>query len=268
MANLVENMKQPNAAGLIPNFAPNPLSRAIKTERSMGGRPVVDSHKGIGTYVRDAATQPNFSAVRRDHPEGIKQAISNSAKMQGAKAGGLVPNFSRNTFNGEEVPFIPPPDGTFGIGRTAYQYREAEEFVKWAKKNRPNWTSHEASQYWFRQSDKTAWSQFEDRARGPANLLGMWGEMFKKDRNPKNMFSGWFFGEDEYNPNLSGAKNYGKSVLGLPRNQVAKTFDQFNTEHVKNVIKNPGLNFPVIFQGQEERIDKWFEDLAETRFRM
>jgi len=85
-----------NASGFIPNFAPvSPVSRALNTERSMGAKkPVIDSHPSVGAYVRDAATQPNFSAVRRDHPEGMNKAVSNSAKIQGAAARGLVPNFA------------------------------------------------------------------------------------------------------------------------------------------------------------------------------
>jgi len=85
-----------NASGFIPNFAPvSPVSRALNTERSMGAKkPVIDSHPSVGAYVRDAATQPNFSAVKRDHPEGMNKAIKNSAKIQGAAARGLVPNFA------------------------------------------------------------------------------------------------------------------------------------------------------------------------------
>ncbi len=71
----------------------DPVSRALTAEKRRGAkRPVLDSHPSIGTYVRDGATQSNFSAVRRDHPEGISKAVSNSAKIQGA-ARGLVPNF-------------------------------------------------------------------------------------------------------------------------------------------------------------------------------
>ena len=85
-----------SASGFIPNFAPmNPVSKALNTERKMGAKsPVVDSHPSVGTYVRDAATQSNFAAVRRDHPEGIHKAISNSAKIQGVAARGFTPNFA------------------------------------------------------------------------------------------------------------------------------------------------------------------------------
>ncbi|MBN86639.1 MAG: hypothetical protein CL885_03865, partial [Dehalococcoidia bacterium] len=85
-----------SASGFVPNFTPvNPVSRALSTEREMGAeRPVVDSHPSIGAYVRDGATQSNFAAVRRDHPEGIHKAISNSAKIQGVAARGFTPNFA------------------------------------------------------------------------------------------------------------------------------------------------------------------------------
>lgn len=85
--------------GYIPNFAPPPpnsaaIQRALVTEKSMGAtKPVVDTQPGVGTYVRDAATQPNFAAVRRDHPEGISTAIRNSAKAQGARGRGHIPGF-------------------------------------------------------------------------------------------------------------------------------------------------------------------------------
>ena len=96
------------AAGFVPNFAPiQPIERALNTERAMGAkRPVVDNHPSIGTYVRDAATQPNFSAVRRDHPEGISQAITNSKNAQGTKAKGFIPNFAESFFGGELAPEV------------------------------------------------------------------------------------------------------------------------------------------------------------------
>ena len=94
------------ASGFIPNFSPdgNAVSKAIKTERALGGKPVVDYSKQIGTYVRDAKTQPNLSAVKRDHPEGLRQASRNSAITQGAlTAQGYVPNFARLKSGAEVV---------------------------------------------------------------------------------------------------------------------------------------------------------------------
>ena len=84
------------ASGFIPNFAPDPVSRALNTESKMGAkRPILDSHPSIGAYVRDGATQPNFAAVKRDHPEGLIKAAKNSRMIQSAtRARGFLPNFA------------------------------------------------------------------------------------------------------------------------------------------------------------------------------
>ena len=60
----------------------------------MGGRGVLDFKPGLGLYVRDGKTQPNFAAVMRDHPEGIGNAVQNSKKMQSSMSAGFVPNFA------------------------------------------------------------------------------------------------------------------------------------------------------------------------------
>ena len=78
--------------GFIPNFSP--LDRALNTEEKMGGRGVLDFKPGLGLYVRDGKTQPNFAAVMRDHPEGIANATQNSKKMQGMMSTGFIPNFA------------------------------------------------------------------------------------------------------------------------------------------------------------------------------
>ena len=78
--------------GFIPNFAS--LEDAIATEKKMGGNPALDFQEGIGLYVRDKNTQANFAAVKRDHPEGITQAIKNSQKAQESLARGFIPNFA------------------------------------------------------------------------------------------------------------------------------------------------------------------------------
>ncbi|NBV29263.1 hypothetical protein EBS02_09670, partial [bacterium] len=80
------------ALGFIPNFSP--LDRALSTEEKMGGRGVLDFKPGLGLYVRDGKTQPNFAAVMRDHPEGIGNAIQNSKKMQSMMSAGFIPNFA------------------------------------------------------------------------------------------------------------------------------------------------------------------------------
>ena len=58
----------------------------------MGGEGVLDYQQGIGLYVRDSKTQPNFAAVMRDHPEGIQTATKNSKIIQGIASTGFVPN--------------------------------------------------------------------------------------------------------------------------------------------------------------------------------
>lgn len=95
----VRNINEGKASGFVPNFAPiDSISRAMQTESKMGAkRPVLDSHPSIGTYVRDGATQPNFAAVKRDHPEGLRKAVKNSRAIQSAtNSRGFVPNFFKD----------------------------------------------------------------------------------------------------------------------------------------------------------------------------
>ena len=90
-ANFVRSGKFKNF-GFIPNFSP--LDKAFSTEKSLGGQPTLDFKSGLGLYVRDGKTQPNFAAVMRDHPEGIGNAIQNSKKMQSMMSAGFIPNFA------------------------------------------------------------------------------------------------------------------------------------------------------------------------------
>lgn len=88
----LKTSKTKKALGFIPNFSP--LDRAFSTEKSLGGKPTLDYKEGLGLYVRDGRTQPNFAAVMRDHPEGMQRAIKNSKMMQGMNsAKGFIPNF-------------------------------------------------------------------------------------------------------------------------------------------------------------------------------
>jgi TP901 family phage tail tape measure protein len=89
---IATNMGTNKALGFIPNFSP--LDKALSTEGKMGGRGVLDFKPGLGLYVRDGKTQPNFAAVMRDHPEGIGNAVQNSKKMQSMMSGGFIPNFA------------------------------------------------------------------------------------------------------------------------------------------------------------------------------
>jgi TP901 family phage tail tape measure protein len=88
--------QQNMAFGFIPNFSP--IAKAFKTEKNLGGSPTLDFQPGLGLYVRDSNTQPNFAAVKRDHPEGLGTAMSNSYAMQkGMAAFGFIPNFAALT---------------------------------------------------------------------------------------------------------------------------------------------------------------------------
>jgi TP901 family phage tail tape measure protein len=89
---LKSQAKTKKALGFIPNFSP--LDKAFSTEKSLGGKPTLDYKEGLGLYVRDGKTQPNFAAVMRDHPEGISNAIQNSKKIQGMMTNGFIPNFA------------------------------------------------------------------------------------------------------------------------------------------------------------------------------
>jgi hypothetical protein len=84
------------AAGFIPNFAKTiteARERAIQTEKKAGKGAVLDEYKGM-QYVRQPGQSSNFNAmIKKDHPEGLKRAIQNSAASQGL-ARGFVPNFA------------------------------------------------------------------------------------------------------------------------------------------------------------------------------
>ncbi|NBV98835.1 MAG: phage tail tape measure protein [Proteobacteria bacterium] len=88
----LKTAKMKKAFGFIPNFSP--LEKALKTEQMMGGAGVLDYKQGLGLYVRDGKTQPNFAAVMRDHPEGIQKATKNSKIMQEMASNGFIPNFA------------------------------------------------------------------------------------------------------------------------------------------------------------------------------
>ena len=88
----LKSNKKYSSLGFVPNFSP--LDKALKTEKKMGGRGVLDFKPGLGLYVRDGETQPNFAAVMRDHPEGISNAVQNSKRMQSSMSTGFIPNFA------------------------------------------------------------------------------------------------------------------------------------------------------------------------------
>ena len=85
------------ANGFIPNFSP--IQKAFGAEKTLGGDPVLDFQPGFGLYVRDKKTQSNFQSVKKDHPEGMRNAIKNSAMIQqGLASFGFVPNFAMTGF--------------------------------------------------------------------------------------------------------------------------------------------------------------------------
>ena len=95
MAEKILASKTNKSFGFIPNFSS--IKKAMKAEKTMGGNPTLDYESGIGFYVRDKKTQPNFRKVKQDHPEGIGSAINNSFAFQkGVSALGFVPNFAAN----------------------------------------------------------------------------------------------------------------------------------------------------------------------------
>lgn len=86
------------AEGFIPNFAPvvadeMARQRALETEKSYGKGAVLDEYRGM-QYVRQPGQSSNFKKmIKKDHPEGLRAAIANSARSQGFSAG-FVPNFA------------------------------------------------------------------------------------------------------------------------------------------------------------------------------
>ena len=104
MAEKIVSSNMTKALGFIPNFSP--LEKALKTEEMMGGKGVLDYQQGIGLYVRDGKTQPNFAAVMRDHPEGIQTATKNSKMMQSMASNGFVPNFAVGGFDPMTLYFL------------------------------------------------------------------------------------------------------------------------------------------------------------------
>ena len=81
------------ALGFIPNLAGGE-ALARKTERSLAGSAIRSFDPRIGTYYRSAGQPSNLNAlIRRDHPEGLSQAIRNSYSAQH----GTTPNFAADT---------------------------------------------------------------------------------------------------------------------------------------------------------------------------
>ena len=81
------------AHGFVPNFAGGE-SLARKTERRLTGSAIRSFDPRVGTYYRSAGQPASLdSLIRRDHPEGLSQAIKGSYSAQN----GGTPNFAENS---------------------------------------------------------------------------------------------------------------------------------------------------------------------------
>lgn len=87
------------ALGFIPNLAGGE-SLARRTERRLTGSAIRSFDPRIGTYYRSAGQPASLdSLIRRDHPEGLSQAIKNSYSVQN----GGAPNFAENSMVADAV---------------------------------------------------------------------------------------------------------------------------------------------------------------------
>ena len=127
------------ARGFVPNFyTPKDKQDALLTEQLMGAkRPEFREHPF--PHVADAATQPTFKDVLKDHPEGLKKAIHNSGKLQARLGGGqgykgkigaagFVPNFQGGGTTGMDMTMIAASMGMAAMG--AQQMRESFDELK------------------------------------------------------------------------------------------------------------------------------------------
>ena len=73
---------------------------ARRTERRLTGSAIRSFEPRIGTYYRSAGQPASLdSLIRRDHPEGLSQAIKNSYSVQN----GGAPNFAENSMVADAV---------------------------------------------------------------------------------------------------------------------------------------------------------------------
>ena len=87
------------AHGFVPNLAGGE-SLARKTENRLAGSAIRSFDPKIGTYYRSAGQPSNLNAlIRRDHPEGLSQAIKGSYSSQH----GSTPNFAPDTSKATEA---------------------------------------------------------------------------------------------------------------------------------------------------------------------
>ena len=113
------------AGGFFPNFSAK--SRAMATERSMGGDP--EFRMFPFPHVADKKRQKSFRDVLRDHPEGLGKAMGNSFAAQG------IPNFALpgrlgDLFGGAKRGLVDAKDkafGTFDTKRVGAELDKLEE---------------------------------------------------------------------------------------------------------------------------------------------
>ena len=81
------------SSGFVPNLAGGE-ALARKTENRLAGSAIRSFDPKIGTYYRSAGQPSNLNAlIRKDHPEGLSQAIKGSYSSQH----GSTPNFAPDT---------------------------------------------------------------------------------------------------------------------------------------------------------------------------
>lgn len=89
------------AGGFVPNFAQNYISNLAKLEADLSGEdPAMGYDKKIGRFIYNKGQSKSGNLneiISKDHPEGLKNAMKNSMKMQksvGVMNKGSIPNFA------------------------------------------------------------------------------------------------------------------------------------------------------------------------------
>ena len=89
------------AKGFIPNFAQNYISNLAGLEAGLSGEsPAMGYDKKIGAFMYNKGQSKSGNLneiISKDHPEGLKNAMKNSMKMQknvGVMSKGSIPNFA------------------------------------------------------------------------------------------------------------------------------------------------------------------------------
>ena len=93
------NLPKNNYSGYVPNFFRG-KNTALATEKAMGATAPAYFSAPF-PHVRDLATQPNFSDVVRQHPEGLTQASANSKRYQESFTPNFAPTPAANSGNSD-----------------------------------------------------------------------------------------------------------------------------------------------------------------------